>query len=276
VSDARSATAAFLDAVRRGVLPEVHALLDRDPKLIGATASADPESPRSGGSTALHLAARHGHSGLVYELVRRGADLEAATAEGRTALHDAIEYGQFDTVRTLLDLGARVDICAAAILGRLDDVRAMLAADPSLANDRSTSLSPLGWASFGNQVEVAKALIEAGARMDDGELLCAAMVGQAEVGRLLLDHGADPNALEPGPGANALHAAATLRYTTDASRFVQMLLEAGADPSIRTRDGRTALNIAEEGARAQAAQGRGGLGARNFAGIIGLLRAASA
>ena len=73
----------------------------------------------------------------------------------------------------------------------------------SCFNDRSTRLSPLGWASFGNQVETARELIERGARMDDGELLCAASVGHVEVGRLLIQHGADPNVVSEEAGGNA-------------------------------------------------------------------------
>ena len=78
----------------------------------------------------------------------------------------------------------------------------------SLASSASTG-SPLGWAAFGNQVETATELILRGARMDDGELLCAALVGHVEVGRLLIAHGADPNELFTEAGGNALHAAAT-------------------------------------------------------------------
>ncbi len=264
----------FLDAVRRGDLVTARAMIDKDRDLVRTVLRAGTESPEAG-STPLHVAAREGQAGMIRLLVRHGADLEARTEEGRTALHDAIEHAQPGAQKALLDAGAELDICAAAILGRLEDLRAMLDRDPEQVNDRSTSLSPLGWAAFGNQVEVAKELLERGARMDDGELSCAALVGHAEVAEVLLAHGADPNAIEPRPGTNALHAAAELRYTDDATRFVQLMLQAGADPAIRSRDGRTALDIAEAGARAQASFGDGDRPLRNFSGVIGLLRAAA-
>lgn len=265
---------AFIESVRRGDAAAVRAALERDPALAHAPLPADPARPNDEGLTLLHVAARAGHAEIVTLLAACGADLEARTREGRTPLHDSIEFGRPAAREALEAAGAREDICAAAILGHADAVRAMLDADPELVNDRSTSLSPLGWAAFGNQTDIARELIARGARMDDGELLCAALVGHVEVAEVLMAHGADPNALDPGSGANALHAAAYLRYTHDATRFVQMLLERGADPGLRTRDGRTALEIAETGAREQAAAGGGRHSQRNFAGLIGLLRAA--
>jgi len=47
-----------------------------------------------------------------------------------------------------------------------------------------------------------------------------------------------------------LHAAVTLRYTPDSRPFIRMLLEAGADPGVRTSRGETALESAERLARA--------------------------
>ena len=87
--------------------------------------------------------------------------------------------------------------------------------------------------------------------MDDGELLCAASVGHVEVGRLLIENGADPNEIIEKACGNALHAAAAMRYTSDARRFIEMLLAHGADLEAHTSDGRTALQIAEAGKRKQ-------------------------
>jgi ankyrin repeat protein len=151
-----------------------------------------------------------------------------------------------------LERGADVDICSAAILGRIKRVRELLDSDPALANDRSTRLSPLGWASFGNQVETARELIERGARMDDGELLCAASVGHVEVGRLLIERGAQPGEIISGSGGNALHAAAAMKYSHDSRAFIDMLLDAGVDVNLPTQAGLTALRIAEIKAEDQA------------------------
>ncbi len=142
----------------------------------------------TGGCTGLHVAVHCANVEIARLLISSGVDLEARNEDGRTALHDSIEYGKREIEKLLLESGAEVDVCAAAILGRIEGVRELLDQDPDLVNDRSTNLSPLGWASYGNQTEVAAELISRGARMDDGELLCAASVGHAEVGRLLLQH----------------------------------------------------------------------------------------
>ena len=70
-----------------------------------------------------------------------------------------IEYGHHEIEESLLVRGAQVDVCVAAIKGRLDEVRRILDRSPALVNDHSTHISPLAWASFGNQVEVAEELV---------------------------------------------------------------------------------------------------------------------
>ena len=84
----------------------------------------------------------------------------------------------------------------------------------------------------------------------------------------LIDRGADPNALESN-GMSALHAAAAMKYALDGRPFVRMLLERGADPTIRARDRKTAAEIAEERA------GEPGQEKKPFHEIADMLREAS-
>jgi ankyrin repeat protein len=69
---------------------------------------------------------------------------------------------------------------------------------------------------------------------------------RAKVARLLLRHGADPNALSPA-GTTALMFAAR----DDDVVLARALLTAGARPEVRAPDGRTALDVA----KAQGSQG---------------------
>jgi ankyrin repeat protein len=195
------AVGAFFEAVRAGDAARVAELVRGGPELLGARGGPAWDSARPTACTGLHVAVHVGSVAVAEVLLDAGIDVEARTTEGRTALHDAIELSS--KVEPLLhERGAFVDVCSAAILGRLDRLRELLDADPTLVDDRSTNLSPLGWASYGNAVESARLLIERGARMDDHELCCAASVGHVEVGRMLLRHGAD-RALRDGRGRTA-------------------------------------------------------------------------
>ncbi len=259
---------AYFTAIRSGDVSRLARLVAERPALLAATTAA------SDGRTGLHAAVHARQSAAARVLVEAGIDLEARNAEGRTALHDSIEFGVPEITELLLARGAELDLCSAAILGRLERVRELLDRDPAAVDDRSTGLSPLGWAAFGNQVAVARELLRRGARMDDGELLCAASVGHVEVGRVLIEHGADPDRIDERACGNALHAAVAMRYTHDSRRFVEMLLERGADIDARTPDGRTALRIAEDHARRQDAQDpppQGECG-KDYAGVAALLR----
>ena len=127
----------------------------------------------------------------------------------------------------------------------------------------------MGWAAYFGAVDSVRELLAHGADPRDESLHCAARVNRVEVGRILLEHGADPDATLDGWGCNALHAAAGMRYSSDTSEFVRLLLDAGADAILRDHRGRTALQIAEEGAQRQRDAGAGEN--KNYNGVIELL-----
>jgi ankyrin repeat protein len=268
VSDTHPEADRYFELIDRGEAGELRQLVADRPELLDLRTTPSYAPERQLDCTGLHAAVYAGKPEAARILIEAGIDIEARTDEGRTALHDSIEFGQHEIQEMLLDGRAHVDICSAAILGRNDRLRELLDEDAGLVNDHSTLLSPLGWASFGNQVETATELLDRGARMDDGELLCAALVGHVEVGRLLIDRGADPNAVHEDAGANALHAAATMKYGHDSRPFIAMLLEKGADPVLPTPSGKTAAEIADE-------CGRRDENDRPFEEIAAMIRAAA-
>ena len=236
------------------------------------------ESEFPEGTTLLHVAVQTGNMDIVKLLIESGAELNQRNEEGRAPLHDAIECCFGEATELLVESGAEVDISAAAILGATELVSELLNENGELANDRSTNLSPLGWAAFGDQPETAELLIKAGARMDDGELLCAAAVGHVDVTRVLLAHGADPNEFDERAGGTALHAAIGMKFTEDASDVVKLLLEAGADLTTKTTSGMTAIELAESRAASQAEAIEDGEGLefeRNYDGVLEILRSAT-
>jgi ankyrin repeat protein len=168
---------------------------------------------------------------------------------------------------------ASEDLFAAIDAGDVDRVRAMLAADPSLAlardhegvsallraryrRDRAlveavkarvASLDAFEAATFGDLDRLVGLLADdpdlTGRRSGDGftALHLAAFFGQDDAVRLLLARGADPDARGTGwMTGTPLNAAASARHAT----VVALLLEAGADRDAVQRGGWTPLHSA--------------------------------
>ena len=110
-----------------------------------------------------------------------------------------------------------------------------------------------------NNQEVAKVLIEHGADPNaldkDGQnpLLYALMNGQKEIAEFLIEQGPDPN-VSDRDGQTPLHYAATFGY----KEMVQLLIKSGADLNAADRGGRTPLDFAATPHVAQHLSGGGG------------------
>jgi ankyrin repeat protein len=151
-------------------------------------------------------------------LVSKKVNVNAPQADGTTALHWA----------------------GALQRHRDGEAPAARGANPAVTN--RFGASPLSEAALAGNVELIKALLEAGADAKtasslDGEtvLMSAARSGNLEAVRLLLDRGADVNARERYRGQTALMWAAAERH----SPIVKLLLERGADWKIRSFDRET-------------------------------------
>jgi len=203
-------------------------------------------------------------------LAEAGADLAARHAGGRTALHVALEFDNA-TRDLLIELGVPVDASAAAARGDTTRLEELLAEEPGLVDDASTGLEPLAWAAYFGQLDAARLLLDRGARLDGQALHCAAQVDGAEIARLLLARGADPNLWLDGWGATPLHAAAAMRYATDSTRVIRVLLDAGADPARRSARGATPREIAERLAHERAARGAAESEERAYGEVAALL-----
>jgi ankyrin repeat protein len=240
----------LVNAVRAGDLETIRKILDGHPDLVNATADM-PRLDRPSDTLSMrliHLAIAEAKADVLRLLVERGADLNARNAGGRLPLHDCFELDHDDFAKMLLDAGAVPDVCAAAVYGMHDQLEQVLKDDPADANDLTSGNSPLGWTVYGQQLKSATILFQYGAFADrppyDSYVwgpACA--VASTGVGRLLLEHGANPNWRDED-GNTPMHRAIQSRLVLDPVNFIQMLLEFGADLSLRNHEGRTPLDEA--------------------------------
>ncbi|WP_366289962.1 ankyrin repeat domain-containing protein [Paenibacillus sp. AN1007] len=151
----------------------------------------------------------------------------------------------------------------AAQDGEAAGLKSLLEAHPELANtENQDGLTPLGYAAHYGQAASVQLLLEHGADVNaishslisfipSNTALHAALAGErsVQVIRLLLEHGASTN-IADSDGQHALHTAA---FHTDQTAIIELLLEYGADAEALSTSGETALDIARQRGNASAA-----------------------
>jgi ankyrin repeat protein len=203
-------------ALYKGYLDIVLLLLER---------GADPESRDHNSQTALYMASSHGYSEVVRALIDHGADLNAECDDGneyfaevgRTPLHAAINRDHPEIALLLLERGANTEIrnsrdqtalYMASYRGFAEVVRFLI--------DRGANVDAKydGWEEFGyvmwtplhaalckHHPDIALFLLEHGANtetrssQDQTALYISSSRGFVELVRLLIDRGADVNAI---------------------------------------------------------------------------------
>jgi uncharacterized protein len=139
----------------------------------------------------------------------------------------------------------------AAAFGRTERLRQLLEEDPGNTNAwADDGFSALHLAVFGGQEETAKLLIDSGADLEAlsrnenvvvRPLHTAAFVRSPALAAILLDAGADPNS-RAEHGFTALHSAAQ----NGDVELARLLLDRGADPTLQTEDGKTPADFADD------------------------------
>ena len=129
-------------------------------------------------------------------------------------------------------------------IARLTELADKVDVDARLSEDGETALHR---AASRGRLQAVKLLLDRGAKVDavDGEgvtpLILASYRGQTEVVKLLLERGANVNAREKRNGLSSLSHA----VGRGDKELVSVLLAHGADPMLKSTDGRTALERAE-------------------------------
>ncbi len=203
-------------------------------------------------------AVTNGDAGAVEQMLAGDPDLlHARNANGVSALLLAVYYGVPAMARLLIDRGLQPDIFEASATGRTARVQDLLQADPALANAYSSDgYQPMGLASFFGYTETVELLLQSGAEVNSASHngqrvmpLHSAAAGQhLEIARILLAHGADPNAAQ-ADDFTPLHAAADNGQV----EMVKLLLSFGADPGAKMRGGQTPYDIAAAKGHTEAA-----------------------
>lgn len=191
-----------------------------------------------------------GDEDLVRNLLdRRPEAAEERDEEGVSAVRRAVYARQEEIATLLLDANPALDVFDAAAVGRTRGLEALLAGERELARAwASDGFTALHLAAFFGHKDAAELLLEHGAdanavarnaELEVAPLQSAAAGGHSKLVVLLLEHGADPNTRQRG-GFTALHAAAQ----NGDRESVEALLERGADKAALTDEGKTAADFA--------------------------------
>ncbi len=206
----------LLEAIRAGNKTAVDSLLQQEPALLGFKAP--------NGSSVILLATYYGHAELTEVFVKHGAQL---------------------------------DIFEASATGNLAAARQSVEGHPPAVNSfAADGFYPLGLAAFFGHRQVVEFLLEHGADVHLAArnaqrvtaLHAAVARRDAEIVRMLLKRGADPNARQE-KGFVPLHDAAA----NGEEVIVHLLVEHGARVDARTDDGKTPCDLAAERGHQQVA-----------------------
>jgi uncharacterized protein len=257
-------------AARTGSVPVLKVLLDH-----GAHIN---ERERLRGTTALMWAAANSNTAAVRLLVSRGAAINIRSGTTQPGRLPYLAPPGRERIQEFIDgtglRGAAVDAPDTKAPGQADTPETRAAAKRRLEEEQSAAksalarfekpakyaqkptrqwggLTPLLFAAREGDLETAKALLEAGAKVNLTSeygwtaLLVATQNRYYQLGAYLLDHGADPNIANDG-GWTPLYIATDNRnieggdYPTrkpdmDHLEYIKHLLAAGAKPNLRMR-----------------------------------------
>lgn len=212
---------------------------------------ADVNSANQGGETALHAACRRGDAQSFNMLIAAGADFRVQNAEGISPLMIACQHGWEELTTALLEFGADPGVrdkhgrTALFHVGTRNDMQLitlLLKKGADINTVDNSGIRPVFLAvSPGIGSRRLAVLIDAGADFKTTNpltggtpLMAAAVNGNVEAVKLLLEKGADPNAVDiRGSSALAMASNPLIR---------KMLQEHGAK-DIRSEDDRSLIGL---------------------------------
>jgi ankyrin repeat protein len=194
-------------------------------------------------------AVQAGNLAQVKEMLQNEPALATAqNADGVSAVLLACYYRHKELVAELLNTDIELNVFEASATGRTERVKVLLAKDPGLANAYAADgFTPLGLAAFFGHKLLAEVLLAGGAKVNQASrnkekvmpLHSALAAQQADIVRLLIDHGADVKACQTS-GVTPLHQAAASGQLD----MARLLLSHGAVIKATMGDGKTPLDLA--------------------------------
>jgi uncharacterized protein len=196
-------------------------------------------------------AVKAGDRNQVEKLITANAGLSASVDDnGTSALLTAVYYGQREIAALLASKVPTMTVHEAAALGDMQTLKVLARWKDTLTSYSTDGWSPLHLAAAFGGPQATEFLLNEGAdpnarsknTLNNTPLhSCVAISKNTHIAKLLLDKGADVNAVQHG-GFTPLHAAA---FAGDLP-MVHLLLDAGAKLDPKTDDGQTALDLARE------------------------------
>ncbi|KAM5192067.1 ankyrin repeat domain-containing protein 17 isoform 3-T3 [Mantella aurantiaca] len=229
--------------------------------LLDNNADIEAQSERTK-DTPLSLACSGGRQEVVELLLARGANKEHRNVSDYTPLSLAASGGYVNIIKILLNAGAEINsrtgsklgispLMLAAMNGHTAAVKLLLDMgsdiNAQIETNRNTALT---LACFQGRTEVVSLLLDRKANVEHRAktgltpLMEAASGGYAEVGRVLLDKGADVNA---PPVPSSRDTALTIAADKGHYKFCELLISRGAHIDVRNKKGNTPLWLAANG-----------------------------
>ena len=197
------------------------------------------------GFTAFLFACETGSLGCVKELLKHGCDHTLTTTAGRTGLQLAQAHKHTAVVKLLMKDGKTTepDLVLAVFHADQKEVKRLLedGANPSKPVE-DLDADPLTAAAAAAYTGPEPAAAVAAAMRGVTPVSMAVTMGYAKILRLLLDYGADIDAVQTLSGSTAFHIACEV----GSLGCVKELLKHGCDHTLTTNAGWTGLQLAQE------------------------------
>jgi quinoprotein dehydrogenase-associated probable ABC transporter substrate-binding protein len=216
---------------------------------------------------------------IKFLVEKKGADINAHDAQGYAPMHTAARNRRPDLVALLVDLGADIDapdsdgmtpLLHSAMRNHVPTVKKLLEHGADIEKPGPQGYPPLALSIAEAKFEAAKALMEAGADIKrpvgpegltplmvaasqvspgEGAIFLPGSTRPIDIARALIKEGADVNA-QSKAGVTPLMIAAA----RNVAPMIGLLLQSGARPELKSAQGQTAAEIAEQNGATAAAK----------------------